>query len=193
MTAQPLVRASIPKSSWAEIERSAPAARDKILRVLGPAFERELGSHLAVSWVPFDIETRIADACYEALGPTGARTFYRDKTAHSFDSAWLKALMTSAMRIFGTSPSSLLKMLPRAWSSLSKDCGRYEFIDEHVARRGISVIKGFPVSLYRRREAWIESLAGGYEAFFVPFRLQGSVAVEDIDGAAGQARFILAW
>lgn len=188
-----LVRASIPKSSWAEIERSPAGQREKIARVLGPTFESELNAALAVSWVPFTIEARIADAVYEALGPSGARVFYRSKTARSFEGAWLRPLMASSLRIFGATPRSFLKMLPRAWTTMSKNCGVYEWEDSKVDKQGISIIRGFPTYAYRRHEAWLESIAGGYEAFFSPFRVEGTVQAEELDFARGDARFILQW
>jgi hypothetical protein len=193
MGEEPTVRASIPKSSWAEIVRSPPATKDKIISVLGPTFEAELDAQLTVTWVPFRIEARIADAVYEALGPTGTRTFYRAKTERSFDIPWLRPLVTSSLRLFGATPNSLLKMLPRTWPTLSRNCGAYEWNDEGVERRGVSTIKGFPTSFYRRKESWLESIVGGYEAFFTPFHLKGTVTVDQVDFPAGRARFILTW
>jgi hypothetical protein len=190
---EPLVRASIPKSSWAEIVRSPAATKDKIIAVLGREFEGELGAQLTVTWVPFRIEARIADAVYQALGPAGTRAFYKAKTEKSFDIPWLRPLVTSSLRLFGATPNSLLKMLPRTWPTLSRNCGSYEFIDDGAARRGVSIINGFPTSAYRRHEAWLDSIFGGYEAFFAPFRLQGSVAVDEVNVVAGHARFTLTW
>lgn len=187
-----LVRASIPKSSWAEVQRSPPSARDHILRVLGGSFAHEIDATLAVAWVPFAVEAHMADAVYEALGPTGARAFYREKTLHSFDVAWLKPLISASRRLFGATPNSFLKMLPRAWSTLSKDCGEYAW-EAMGERSGASVIRAFPTQLYRRKEAWLESIIGGYEAFFGPFSLRGTVEAEDIDLARGHGRFVLSW
>jgi hypothetical protein len=193
MGEESLVRASIPKSSWTQIMRSPPALKDKILAALGPNFESELKDEVTVTWVSFAVEAGMADGVFEALGPAGARAFYRAKTEHSFDIPVLKPIVTSCVRLFGASPKSMLKMLPRTWPSLSRNCGSYEFTDEGEERRGISIIKGFPTRFYRRREAWLESLLGGYEAFFAPFRVKGTVTVDAANFTAGSVRFILTW
>jgi hypothetical protein len=60
-------------------------------------------------------------------------------------------------------------------------------------RRGASFVRAFPTRLYKRKEAWLESIAGGYEAFFGPFSLRGTVEAEAIDFARGRGRFVLSW
>jgi hypothetical protein len=193
MGEESLVRASIPKSSWAEISRAPPATKDKIMAALGPSFEREIAELVTATWVPFAVEARMADAVHEALGPAATRAFYRVKTEHSFDIPLLKPIVTSSVRLFGASPNSMLKMLPRTWSSLSRNCGSYEWTDEGVERRGVSIISGFPTRFYRHKEAWLDSTFGGYEAFFTPFRVKGTVTVQDANFTAGRVRFTLSW
>jgi hypothetical protein len=193
MDNESLVRASIPKSSWTELQRLPPAQREAVERSLGEQFIGELSQALTVAWVPFAVEARLADAIYEVLGAVETRAFYKRKTLASFDIPLLKPLLESTMRLFGATPVSFLKMLGRTWSTLSKNCGSYDWIDEKKERRGVSLVRGFPTRLYRREQAWVESALGGYEGFFVPLRLEGRVRAEEVDFRAGNSRFILEW
>jgi hypothetical protein len=193
MAEEPLIRASLPKSSWAEIVRAPADDKQRIIAVLGPAFEAELNAATTVTWVPFALEARIADAVFQALGPTKTRAFYRAKTERSFDIPFLKPLITSSLRLFGASPNSMLKMVPKTWTTLSRNCGRYEWTDEGQPRRGVVNIHDFPTRFYRQRDAWLDSCYGGYEAFFMPFRLMGTVSIGEVDFPRGHAQFILTW
>jgi hypothetical protein len=87
----------------------------------------------------------------------------------------------------------MLKMLPRTWPTVSRNCGSYEWTDEGQERRGVSIIKDFPTRFYRHKDAWLDSLFGGFDAFFAPFRMRGTVTIGEHNFAVGYVRFILTW
>lgn len=188
-----MIRASISKPAWAEVGLLPPAAQARIRDLVGAAAVDELTRASGVEWLAFEIEARLADAIYEALGPDEARALYRRKTVRSFDIPLIKPALEGALRLFGASPASLVKMTGRAWAVASRNCGSYSCEDESGKRRCVSVVRGFPARLYRRSEAWVESALGGYEGFFAPFRLQGRASVGELDVGGGNARFVLEW
>jgi hypothetical protein len=192
MTAS-LLRASIPKSSWAEIALLDPPRLAKIEEIVGRPFVAELTAASGVAWIAFEFEAKLADATYEVLGASETRALYRRKTVRSFDIPLIRPILQSSLRVFGATPASILKMVGRTWALASRNCGSYACVDESDQRRSTSIVRDFPTRLYRRREAWLETAMGGYEGFFAPFRLDGTVRVTDRDFAAGSASFLLEW
>jgi len=188
-----MIRASIPKSSWDEVALLDPVRQAHIRKLLGEPVAGELTAVSGVAWVAFEVEAKLADAVFEALGPADARAFYRRKTVRSFEIPLIRPLLQSALRLFGASPASMVKLVGRTWALVSRNCGTYSCVDESSKRRCVSVVSDFPTRFYRRRQAWLESAIGGYEAFFAPFHLQGRVSVTETDFAAGSARFVLEW
>ena len=188
------LRASIPKSSWAEIALLEPPRLTKIEKLVGEAFVAELSAASGVQWVPFEFEAKLADAVFEVLGPSATRALYRRKTVRSFEIPLIRPILQSSLRIFGATPASILKMVGRTWALVSRNSGSYDCVDESDQRRATSVVRDFPARLYRRREAWLETAMGGYEAFFAPFKLgKGTVRVIERDFTTGSASFVLEW
>ena len=188
------LRASIPKSSWAEITLLGPPRLTKIEKLVGESFVAELTAASGVEWIAFEFESKLADAVFEVLGPSETRALYRRKTVRSFDIPLIRPILQSSLRVFGATPASILKMVGRTWALASRNSGSYGCVDESDQRRCTSVVRDFPARLYRRREAWLETAMGGYEAFFTPFKLdRGTVRVSERDFTTGSASFVLEW
>jgi hypothetical protein len=189
-----MVRASIPRSTWDEILMLDSARLQAVRTLLGEAFIQELTGASGVSWLSFEIEAKLADAVYNGLGAVEARALYRRKTARSFDIPLIRPVLDGALRLFGASPASIVKLVGRTWATISRDCGKYSAVDQSDQRRCESIVTGFPTRFYERRQAWLESALGGYEGFFTPFKsLKGRVTATDVNEGIGSARFILEW
>jgi serine/threonine protein kinase len=188
----PSVRASLPKSAWAEIARLHPATIAKVSEALGHPWLGMLEKTTGIAWVPFELEARIADAAYKVLGADETRALYRRKTHRSFEIPIIRPIFQSALRLFGGTPASLVRMMGKSWTLLARDCGSYE-CESVGERRCESIVRGFPCRFYQQEEAWRASAFGGYEGFFVPVGVQGRVALVSSNFQRGEARFVLEW
>jgi hypothetical protein len=191
MSSEPMVRAGIPHSTWVELKRLSEQRIDQARALLGGAIVRQLEAASPMTWLPFEIEARLADTVYEMLGAASAQRFYRGKTVRGFDLPLLREATGATVRMFGVSPVSIVKMTGRVWALMSKNAGRYECIDESSEGRAIAIMRQFPIRLYGKIESWKASALGGWEGLFATFRMRVRVGVDSIEPT--ESRFALHW
>lgn len=191
VTSDPLVRAGLPQATWVELKRQHASRLAEVGVLLGEDVLERIERSPVMSWVPYAHEAQLADVVLELFGPSGARSFYRDKTIHSFDLPLLREGAGTTMRLFGVSPLGIIKMAGRLWPLISQNAGRYECIDESGQGRGQVIMKGFPTSLYRHTAAWTESVLGGLQGLFQGFRMKVRVDVDAV--SLHETRFSLHW
>jgi hypothetical protein len=107
------VRARIPAESLAVIDRTA-----------------------ATGWIPVEHDRWIPQATIEELGEVDAVAYLRSFLGGHMRTPLLRAILDGAIRMFGMSPGSIVRMLPRAWSLIFRDQCRVEIEarDAHSAR-----------------------------------------------------------
>jgi hypothetical protein len=193
MSSTPQLRAGIPQAAWKEFTRLSEFRIGQVRQLLGDENVKLLDTALALQWVPFALEAALADAAFEILGASGARVFYRRKTVQGVNIPLLRPAAESTLRFLGATPVSVFKMAARMWAMLSRDCGRYEFVDEGEKGHGVSIVKDFPIRAYRSADAWRESCLGGYEGLFEAFHMRARVQIESVTVETGNARFAIEW
>jgi hypothetical protein len=191
--ANPMLRAGIPQSAWLEFAKLPSAQVTRLKAAIGEPVLEQLRSASGLKWISFTVEAALADAAYEVLGAGGARDIYRRKTVSGFDLPLFRPAAQSTLRLFGVTPVSICKTVARTWGLLSRECGEYGVVDEAAHGRGASLVRNWPVSCYRRREAWLESALGGYEGMFEAFKMNVRVRAEHVDPVQGSADFVFGW
>lgn len=130
MAAKPSIRANWSKHALRHVRRLAAVNRDAILGEIGEDSLKQIGTAGILSWLPAEHHARIFDAVRSVLGQPGAVSFWRDVMSANLDQPLLRPLVQGGVRLFGANPSSVIRMSPRAWSLVARDCGT------HLVSRG---------------------------------------------------------
>ena len=126
MPGAPQIRANWSKQALRHVRHLAPAARDAIQREIGEETMRQIGSAGVLAWLPAQHHARIFDAVITVLAPTNAVAFWRDAMLANLEQPLLRPLVQGGLRLFGATPYSVVRMSPRAWSLVTRDCGTHE-------------------------------------------------------------------
>jgi hypothetical protein len=130
MAGRPSIRANWSKHALRFVRRLPPTQRDAILREIGSDTLEQIGFAGILSWLPAEHHARIFDAVRNVLAQPGAIALWRDVMTANLDQPLLRPLVQGGLRLFGATPSSVIRMSPRAWSLVARDCGT------HLVSRG---------------------------------------------------------
>lgn len=154
------IRAAIPKTALAYLDRSKPelakAARDR----LDPDVLERIETTIAVGWVPIDVHLDLVDLLHERVGTPGLQLLFCDVYVGGFSKLGaIEGFLNATLRMFKREPTSLARAMPRAWDSLSKGLGTFTVPTATSARTFEISYSSFgpPMS---ERPAWAYTFAG---------------------------------
>lgn len=125
----PLIRASYAKTVVGGIKRRPAAEQAMLLSRIGDDLRAEIRAYGMLDWMPAVRFAALVDTVTDALGPQGAKDFWKANLLLSLERRLLSPLRLGAIAVYGNSPRSLLKMTPQAWELVSKNCGVCQTID----------------------------------------------------------------
>lgn len=82
---------------------------------LGPALCRCFDEAPLLGWVPYSVDVRMAEGIAQRRGMEGLRDFVLGNTAEALQAPSLRPLLEGALRVFGVSPATLLRVMPDLW------------------------------------------------------------------------------
>lgn len=171
------------------IEVDADPARAAILAQLGEETAARIRTETPVAWVDAaDFETLIA-AIVDAAGEDVLHRISRRHFLRFRENPFMKATIDAMVRIFGLTPHTVLKNLPRGRSSLVKDGGfaTYDKVDDASCRL---TLRDFHPT---RWAAALVNLRGTWQGVFDICQVQGTITIEREDEAAGNFDFLVTW
>lgn len=188
--AEPRVRASWCKLVVGTIKRREGPVRARLLDRLG-LVRRRIRPLGITAWAPAEVLLDLDRALVDVLGPRGARELWCDNLLEAMDSALLRPIISTSLRLYGDSPASLLRMAPRIHGLVSENCGALEL--GRVADGEVDlVLRGLPRALRERpglRRAYLASC----DASLVRLGLHGEVVEVDRELDAGVTRIEVRW
>lgn len=114
------VRGTYVKMAVSCAKQLPPGLRDAVFEELGDT-RAEIRAAGLLEWVPIKVHIDAMDATYRALGSVGSRDFWRGVQQSSFERPLMKPLIEAALRLYGRNPGSLLRIAPRAISTVFQD------------------------------------------------------------------------
>jgi hypothetical protein len=186
----PLIRASYFKTLIGDVKRLPERDRNAVLEAVGAPMRAQIREAALLDWMPADPFARLTGIVAEKLGERGALVFWKRSMLVSLSRAFLMPLKIGAISLYGKAPGSLIKMAPRAWSLLMKDCGGCTTLDASPA----SVLLRFsdlPFAL--RVRSMMHVWAGGCDACLEETGFEGSVLLHDDKLALGRADIEARW
>lgn len=203
VSAGPAVRASYLRMLLAACDEFGPPAAEIRAR-LGDEHQTSIECAGPLVWLPLDAELTLQRALDEVLGAERAREFVLATLREFLATSLIQAAIATAVGLFGLNPGSFARLLPRAWSLLYRDCGRW------------SVSRGFDPDRQRAREwrevelhlsklplacasepAWLSAVSTVLHALLILCEREGEVEILERDTSSpergARVMFRLAW
>jgi hypothetical protein len=182
---EPLMRTSFLQATLQRVDALKYGVAPQVIARLGAVADQIRES--TAEWAPVELGIALNTAVADEVGLQKLRRWQRANTTRSFERPTL-APVFATLRIFGVSPIGGAKIIPRSWDAIFRDCGRFvrEASDDGEA---LLWLRG-PPSIVRESSAYLEAIAGGFEAFFDVCATEGEAFIEH---AEGDVLYTLAW
>lgn len=189
-TDEPRVRAPLTKAIVELLERQPLHVRDGVRSRAGAEIER-VEQCSRVDWIPLGVQLEILGAVREETGARGYDDFCAAHFASTIEQPFVKGMFETTVRLFGLGPGAVLRVFPKTWSTISRDCGRMEI--DHIDARGTTIrVRELPVS-----EPRVDLFANGFRATFRGiidlFARPGDVELVSYERAARESVYRIHW
>jgi len=190
--AEPQVRASMPKDFLAVLDEHYPQAAHRVRKALPPHTVTTIESASRVEWLHLRHHAQLNETSLELMGLQQYQQAWRQAMLRSVQQKTLRATVTGALRLFGATPASLMKLAPRAWNLLSKNAGRLSADIDVDAKQGRLTLTDFPEE-QNRSGNFAQGLVGCIESFLDISETQGEVRLSSNTPTAGRATYEVTW
>ena len=149
-----------------------------------------IDSALPTSWIPIEHDQHVPIAIIAVLGLPRADRFWRWFLCDHLRSPLLRTLTDASIRLFGLSPSSLMRLTPRGWNLVYRDFCSPQMLDygtEHATLQLRDMAKQVIES-----SAYLASFRAVFGGFLDMCKVEGSVAF-DVDRPEQTVRVRLYW
>lgn len=117
------IRASYAKTFIGAAKRLPGDDAEALLARVGKIRRKRVRQYGMLEWMPAGEFLELVDEVPAALGPAGAREFWKRCLALSLGRRLLAPLRLGAVALHGHTPAALLRMTPQAWHLVSRRCG----------------------------------------------------------------------
>jgi hypothetical protein len=180
------------KDFLAALEERWPEAAKRVRSQLPNQPRQIIESASRVEWVHLRHHSRLNEVALGQLGLERYQQGWRQAMLRSVRQKTLRATVSGALRLFGASPASLMKLAPRAWNLLARNAGTLDAAVELEAKRGQMTLTEFPEE-YSRDGSFAQGLVGCIEAFLDICETQGEVLLASSTPRAGRALYTITW
>jgi hypothetical protein len=103
------------------LEQRDPAAYAKLRALVPAASWSAVVDAKQTAWVPVEHELEFVDRWVPVLGEQGTVDVVSEAVLGTLRSPLFSSIARGAVRLLGMNPSSLIKMVPRAWGNVYRD------------------------------------------------------------------------
>jgi hypothetical protein len=112
------------------IEAEHPGAREAILSLVRPELREALETASRTTWIPLEEDANFVDAVIAHFGSRAAEELWLDYAARFVKTPLQRALFDGAIRIFGLSVGTFVRIIPRVWSTSYRGAGEVDVSDK---------------------------------------------------------------
>lgn len=116
-------KASLARSLLESVDRLDDALRRRVYELAGPEHVRAIRDAPRTSWLEAEHQIAVDGAIAEVLGNAALERMIREYVSRASDTPLFKPLMRGAIALFGLTPASIYRILPRAWGMTSREAG----------------------------------------------------------------------
>jgi hypothetical protein len=173
------------------VEQLDAASRDSIRGALPGRLISEVKEATPVGWIGIADNVLLADTIASCLGAARARPFFRQVLLLEYQSSLLKPFVEGIARVLGLTPTTFVKMAPRGWELVYRDCGSLEGrpVSETEA---CLVISDLPAACVRN-ELWLEAVRSTFFTAFDLSQVEGEIEWQELDLTARRASMQFRW
>lgn len=121
--AQTLYKSALAKSLLEDVERLSGPERSRVLERVAQEHLDAVRNAPRASWIDAAHQVAIDSAILEALGEQELEQMLRGFVSRISQTPLFRPILNGAIGLFGLTPASVYKVLPRAWSLTSKNAG----------------------------------------------------------------------
>lgn len=148
-------------------------------------------SALPAVWLPMAVNVALTDATSVELGPESAHAFYRRMVLAGYETNTFKSFMATINRLFGLTPSTYVKMAPRGWELVFKNCGRFQVLDQDPNRARLEFTEIPDVCV--QSTFWLESVRSSFYTAFDVSSMPGEIIWDELSLGGRRAVFLFQW
>lgn len=119
----PRYKASLTQSIFALIDDLPASERDRIYGLLGPEVTNRVHHATKTDWLPVTIQGDLDTAMLETLGRERTVALLRGYTRDATKVPIFAPIGRAALSLFGGGTGGALRVIPRTWGFVAKDCG----------------------------------------------------------------------
>lgn len=172
MTAVPaLIRARHPQMLIELLAELHPEVHARVIPTLSCA--EKLTHALPVEWIPIEMDVELIDAVSAALSPATLAALVSERQRREMGSALFRTFVATMQKLFGLSPTTILRHLGRGWRQVFSECGEIDLVSLGDGQ-GVALLRGLP-DVCLRSSAWIGVLPAGMRVLFEFVNTRGEV------------------
>ncbi len=177
------------RDNYAVVERLGPGVAARVNERLGEPTRQALAAVRPDDWAPVELDVALTCAIYDVVGEQGLRRANREVFLDAVEGPVLKPLFAGLQRMLGLTPLALLRLGPRLWNTIYRDCGDLE-IEQRDGTHAIVLERAPDVVLVA--PSYFVGVAGVIDACFFLTRRTGTVEVAT-DETNRRVRWRVAW
>lgn len=173
------------------VERLAEPQRLKVYEALPPGLQETVRAVMPVAWLPLTLNVQLCDAIAGSLGPTRAQAFFREMLLSEYQSSLFKPFIAGITRVLGVTPAVFVKMVPRGWELVYRECGTWQVLDDGD-RRARLVVSDLP-AMCVRNAFWLDAVRSTFYTAFDLSNVQGEIDWHELDLGSRRATMCFSW
>ena len=136
------------------MEEFEPGSVERCRKHCSPELLELLDHASKTTWIPLETDAEFVDAVVATYGEDRAEELWFEYSTRFVQTPLMRALFDGAVRLFGLSVGSLLKIVPRIWGTSYREAGEVEF--ERTSKyTGTLVMRDLPDAMNDRRGYYI--------------------------------------
>lgn len=179
------------KSLLNGVDRLGPAPRAAIYAALRAELVASVRAATSVAWLPLALNIELADTIASHLGSARARPFFRAMLLAEYESSLFKPFVAGISRAFGATPTVFVRMAPRGWDLVYRDCGRLEPGELEPGQAEL-VFSDLP-AVCVKNTLWLDAVRSTFYTAFDLSEVQGEIEWGELNLGARRAVMRFQW
>ena len=126
------------------VEARNPGSSGKILELLRPEVRELMQSAPRGLWIPLKQDAHFVDSIIAHYGQAGAEEMWLDYSARFVETPLQRALFDGAIRLFGLSVGTFVRIIPRVWSTSFRGAGEIDVSEKGQGWRRLHLVGMHP-------------------------------------------------
>lgn len=150
-----------------------PTAHKKTMEALQCA--DKLAHALPVEWLPVEMDVEVIDVVARQLSPSTLEGLVAERQRQEMGSALFRTFVSTAQKLFGLTPKTMIRHLGRGWRQVFSHCGEIEVVSME-ARQATMMLRGLP-EVCLASATWVGVLPAGLRVLYELINTPGDISI----------------